>query len=244
MNVHPSLLPKYRGPAPIYHALLNEEKETGISIIELSRGRFDEGKILYQVIHSISEFITYEPLLEQLAELGANALLYTLVHYSKLRASSREQDPFEGLSVAHKVRKEMGFIRWKTHGIRDIWRLWRALGDTVGVHTKYNYNQLRVRLRQILPPVLLASPTISPTELTYAEYLPGMLRYDVGQKLLFIKCIDGWIACSALQVDARRTIPASVFANGYRMRNIRAPSELHRFVDIEDIDMKERPTRR
>jgi methionyl-tRNA formyltransferase len=48
INMHPSLLPKYRGPAPIHHALLNGDKTTGVSIIEIDPGAFDVGKILLQ----------------------------------------------------------------------------------------------------------------------------------------------------------------------------------------------------
>ena len=47
--VHPSLLPKYRGGAPIFHAIANGEKKTGVSFIEISKGMFDEGPILHQV---------------------------------------------------------------------------------------------------------------------------------------------------------------------------------------------------
>ena len=53
--MHPSLLPKYRGSCPIQHAILNKEKETGISVIEISKNKFDAGAILYQSSTQINE---------------------------------------------------------------------------------------------------------------------------------------------------------------------------------------------
>lgn len=78
LNVHPSLLPKYRGAAPIQWCIANGDKETGVSIQTLSRDKFDYGRILAQTKMQVEEEITYSDLEERLASKGAALLLSTL----------------------------------------------------------------------------------------------------------------------------------------------------------------------
>ena len=73
--MHPSLLPKYRGACPIQHAILNREKETGVSVIEISKRTFDAGDILLQQGGiEINDDTRFDELSERLAEAGGNAL--------------------------------------------------------------------------------------------------------------------------------------------------------------------------
>lgn len=68
--LHPSLLPRYRGASPIQYALLNGDAETGITIVEISKGKFDAGKIFIQEKLQIAPTIRYEELALELAVLG------------------------------------------------------------------------------------------------------------------------------------------------------------------------------
>lgn len=69
---HPSLIPKYRGGSPIFHAIANGEKESGISIMEVSANKFDQGNLLYQVKHPLGETDSYEKVEKDLSELMAS----------------------------------------------------------------------------------------------------------------------------------------------------------------------------
>jgi len=68
--IHPSLLPKYRGASPIQYSLLNGDKETGVSIIEISKGKFDAGKIFIQEKVQIEPTMRYNELAMELAVTG------------------------------------------------------------------------------------------------------------------------------------------------------------------------------
>jgi methionyl-tRNA formyltransferase len=83
VNVHPSLLPKYRGAAPIHHTILNGDKETGISIINLDPSRFDAGTILKQenVVIPNPETITFQELHDMLADKGGSNLVDTIRNF-------------------------------------------------------------------------------------------------------------------------------------------------------------------
>ena len=76
--VHPSLLPKYRGPCPIQHAILNQDKETGVSIIEISKNEFDAGAIVHQTKLNIDEGMKFKELSQTLATLGGMGMLQVL----------------------------------------------------------------------------------------------------------------------------------------------------------------------
>jgi len=73
--MHPSLLPKYRGSCPIQHAILNKENETGVSVIEISKNKFDAGAILFQKTVQINENIRFSDLSEKLAEIGGDGVV-------------------------------------------------------------------------------------------------------------------------------------------------------------------------
>jgi len=230
INMHPSLLPKYRGAAPIYHTLLNQETETGVSVIELSKDRFDVGKILQQVKYPIESTTTYGPLTDHLADIGAKMILSTLNDFWKYKENAIPQG--EGACSAPKVKKEMGFIQWDKHTAEDVWRLWRALGDTVGIYTRYKFNGQQVRLHKLKPPQFMMS--YKNQERFDSQYSPGMLKYDKNHDLIFIKCAKGWIACEELQVECKIKLGAYDFVNGYGFRSIKIPTEDHKFVSLTE----------
>jgi len=229
INMHPSLLPKYRGAAPIYHAVLNNDQETGISITEVSKNKFDVGKLLLQEKFSVDPLMTYTPLCDAIASRGAELLLQVLQDFPAYKAKAVPQ-PNEGASMAKKVSKGMGNIRWNQHTTQQIWNLWRALGDTVGIHTRFALNQHRLQLSKLTPPS--TQPSYKNISEVQKLYQPGMLKYDKNSQILFIRTIDGWIGCSELKEDARHAVTALSFVNGYRFKNQKDPSQQYMFVDL------------
>src|SRR5439155_19593692 len=109
INIHGSLLPKYRGAAPIAHAILNGEKETGITIIRMSAG-LDAGDMLAKASVPIGDETAGE-LEAKLAPIGAKLALETIQRIKAGPVTGEKQDPAQ-VTKAPKLTKEMGLIDW------------------------------------------------------------------------------------------------------------------------------------
>jgi methionyl-tRNA formyltransferase len=124
LNVHTSLLPKYRGAAPIQWAILNGDPETGVTIMKMDAG-LDTGAILAQARTPIRLEDNSETLHDRLARLGAELLVKTIPEYVAGNISPRPQ-PTEGVSLAPKIKKQDGHIDW-TQPAQVIWNRVRGL---------------------------------------------------------------------------------------------------------------------
>ncbi len=111
VNVHGSLLPKYRGAAPIHWAMMNGETETGVSIITLA-DRMDAGLILAQGKLPIGPEDTFQTMHDKLSELSVPILMQTIEQLANGTATFTEQDESQ-VTYAHKLQKKDGFIDWK-----------------------------------------------------------------------------------------------------------------------------------
>jgi methionyl-tRNA formyltransferase len=132
LNVHTSLLPKYRGAAPIQWAILNDDAETGVTIMKMDAG-LDTGAILAWAKTPIHPEDNSKTLHDRLARLGAELLLKTIPEYVAGRVPPRPQ-PAEGVSYASKIRKQDGHIDW-TQPARVIWNRVRGLVPWPGAFT-------------------------------------------------------------------------------------------------------------
>ena len=110
INVHTSLLPKYRGAAPIQWAILNGDAESGVTIMKMDAG-LDTGPMLTQVTTPITPADNAQTLHDRLAELGGALLVQTIPDYVAGKITARPQ-PAEGATYARKISKEDGLIGW------------------------------------------------------------------------------------------------------------------------------------
>ena len=124
LNVHTSLLPKYRGAAPIQWSILNDERETGVTIMKMDVG-MDTGDIVTQESTALEAEDTSETLHGRLAKMGANLLVRTIPDFAAGKIQPRPQ-PSEGISYAPKIKKQDGQIDWQQPA-RAIWNRVRAL---------------------------------------------------------------------------------------------------------------------
>jgi methionyl-tRNA formyltransferase len=124
VNVHTSLLPKYRGAAPIQWAILNDEAETGVTIMKMDAG-MDTGAILTEEKTPIHRNDNAQLLHDRLATIGADLLVRTIPDYVVGKIQPRPQ-PVEGVSYAPKIKKQDGEIDWKQPA-RVIWNRVRGL---------------------------------------------------------------------------------------------------------------------
>lgn len=141
VNVHASLLPKYRGASPIAWAILKGEKKTGITTIKMDEG-MDTGDILLQKELTIGETETFESLHHRLALLGAEVLLETIERTKKKDLTPIPQDHSEA-TFAPSFKKEDGRIDWKREA-KEIDRQIRALNPWPGAFTEWRDRLLKI----------------------------------------------------------------------------------------------------
>jgi methionyl-tRNA formyltransferase len=155
VNVHASLLPKYRGAAPIAWAILNGEKVTGVTTMMMDEG-MDTGDILLQAEIPISNEETCERLHDRLASLGARLLSETLEKMKGGEIRSIPQDHSKA-TYAPPLKKEDGHIDWKK-GAREIDRQIRAFNPWPGAFTKWNDQLLKIFKGEIKEGTLAGKP--------------------------------------------------------------------------------------
>ena len=168
INVHPSLLPQYRGPAPVPWAIYNGETATGVSLITLAQ-KFDQGEIITQQKEKILATDTTEVLLTRLFEIGAELLIKILPTYSpKNIPESRIQNP-ESTSYYPRLTRNDGYEPWKNilnafkikaEAIR-IDRKFRAFTPWPGLWTKVKINNIEKRLKILEIDLSLVSSLLS-----------------------------------------------------------------------------------
>lgn len=136
INIHPSLLPQWRGPAPIQSAIINGQQCTGVSIIDLHPKTIDAGSILLQEPFEIPNFngIYYKELEDSLAELGgllAARVLDNFDHFWRNKTAQTDQN----YSHSHKITKADGIISFKEDSFKSISRKIRALSHQIPIKT-------------------------------------------------------------------------------------------------------------
>ncbi len=140
INVHASLLPKYRGAAPIQWAVLNGDKTTGVSTMYMDEG-MDTGDIILTQEVAISEEETTGELWDRLAELGAQLLVRTLEEIESGTAPRHKQG--ENFSMAPMLSKQMAKIDWEAKDAQQITNLVRGLNPIMGAYTYYKGKKIK-----------------------------------------------------------------------------------------------------
>jgi methionyl-tRNA formyltransferase len=192
-NVHASLLPRYRGAAPIQHAILAGEAETGVSIMQMDEG-LDSGPVLHRATTPIRPGETAGALAARLAELGATALIEALSLISAGLARPQLQDP--GLvTYAPKIDREDARLDW-TRGAEELARRVRAFDPSPGAWAALDATAIK-----------LFGPTPGA-----GEGAPGTVL-SADQQLV-IACGDGALALREVQPAGRNRMPAEAWVRG------------------------------
>ena len=145
LNVHPSLLPKYRGPSPLESVLLNGDPKTGVSIMKLD-SEMDHGPILAQNEFTVSLESTTGTLEVTCGQVGGEMLVQCLPHYLEGTLIPKEQNHGEA-TICKKITKELGLITL-SDDIREVRRKYRALTPWPGIYffTKRGDKDIRVKI--------------------------------------------------------------------------------------------------
>jgi methionyl-tRNA formyltransferase len=141
LNIHPSLLPKYRGAAPINWPIIRGETKTGVTIMLMDEG-MDSGDILTQQETDIGAAETYGNLHDRLAQLGATLLIKTIEQVVAGTAKRQPQDA-SGVTFAPRLKKETGKINWQDN-VSDIVNLIRGLSPSPAAYTSLEGQVLKI----------------------------------------------------------------------------------------------------
>jgi len=147
INLHPSMLPKYRGAAPIQWALLNGDSQTAVTTILLSE-KIDSGAILLQKVVNINDDDNYGTLAERLRKIGADLVVETLngIEAGTLLETTQDES---GVTLAPKIKSNDLFINWKNSAI-EIRNLIRAFSPSPGAFTIFKSKRLKIFSSSIL----------------------------------------------------------------------------------------------
>jgi methionyl-tRNA formyltransferase len=202
VNIHASLLPRWRGAAPIHRAIEAGDAETGVTIMRMEAG-LDTGPMFLERREPIRPSDTTATLHDRLAALGAEALLAALPGIADGSLSPRPQ-PAEGVTYAAKIRKEEARIDWSRHAA-EIDRQVRAFNPWPVAETTLNGAQLRVWSAM---PEAAASSAVAGT----------IIRAD--ERGIHVATGSGTLVLTQVQSAGRKAVAAQEFARGQRLEGV------------------------
>ena len=196
INVHASLLPKYRGAAPVQWAIINGEQRTGITVMHMDEG-LDTGDILLQEETSIQEEDTAETLGRRLAELGASLLLRTL---RGIKEGSLKRMPQAGTpTYAPPLKKADGLIPWSKTAV-ELSNMVRGMHPWPCAYCYLNHERIK----------------ITKVRATAGYGIPGKIE-KTGDELM-VGTGEGLLSILALQPEGKRLMSAKEFLSGRRLQ--------------------------
>lgn len=213
INVHGSLLPQYRGAAPIQWAVLNGDKKTGITTMYMNEG-MDTGDMILKKEVQIGEDETTGELWERLSKIGAKLLVET-VEKIEDGTAPREKQP-EDFTMAPMLHKEMANIDWDKKGATQIKNLVRGLNPIMGAYTYLNGKKIKFWKVEKLTTEELAQKYNEMNE--YMDYIkkvqPGTVLFSNAKQGLYIKCNNDIISVIEIQGENSRKMNILDFLRG------------------------------
>jgi len=202
LNIHASLLPRWRGAAPIERAILEDDRETGISIMKMNEG-LDTGDILLDKKCTISNHETAQTLHDTLSNIGANAILETLNMLPTLKARPQQNNE---ATYAEKITKDEAQIDWH-QSAEKISRVIRAFNPRPIAYTNAMAKQFKNRvLRIIEAEIVNRQTTNSPGE---------VIKYD--KDVCYIATSNGVINLKKVQLSGKNKVSIKDFNNAYQL---------------------------
>ena len=203
INVHASLLPKYRGAAPIQWAVINGEKETGITTMYMAKG-LDTGDMIDKIVIPVEPKETGETLHDKLSAAGGKLILETLAKLEAGTAVRIPQNDAES-SYAGMLTKELGEIDW-TKSAAAIERLIRGLNSWPSAYTHMNGKTLKIWDADVE-----ADPANGQTA------VPGTVT-DVKKDCFYVQTGDGQLKGNEVQLQGKKRMPVRAFLLGYPVK--------------------------
>jgi methionyl-tRNA formyltransferase len=206
VNIHASLLPKYRGAGPIQWAIINGEKKTGVTIMQMDKG-LDTGDMLFTKEVDIDERETGDSLHDKLAKAGAELIVEALPRIEAGEFSPIKQNDKDSC-YAKMLQKSMGKIDW-TQDAHKLDCLIRGLLSWPGAYTSYHGKTLKIWEEEV------AKEQTIGVEITEAE--PGTI-VGVGKDAAYVKTGNGVLKLQSLQLEGKKRMPVKDFLLGCHMQ--------------------------
>jgi len=202
INVHASLLPKYRGAAPIQWAVINGEKESGVTIMQMDEG-LDTGDILAKTVVPLSEKETGGSLFEKLSAAGAKLLVETLEELEKgnIKPEKQGESP---TAYASMLTKSMGQIDWTKDAVL-IEQLVRGLNPWPSAYTKLNKKTVKIWECEMIP------QDTDAWKGTCGEIL------KVTKDAIIVQTGKDTLAIKELQAEGKKRMDAGAFLRGFHV---------------------------
>ncbi len=199
MNLHASLLPKYRGAAPIQRALLNGEKNTGISTFIIN-DKVDKGKIILQEKTSISDKDNYSSLYTKLSDMGSNLVLKSIMQLEQ-GIPLKEQN--KKTKYAKKIDKNELKINWNNNAL-DIINKVRAFSLSPGAYSTFKNKRIKILDADI-------------SDLDLRDLNQGDIF--INQNQLYVKSNNYAVKINLLKPEGKQIMTSTDFVNGYLTAN-------------------------
>ena len=209
LNIHASLLPRWRGAAPIQAAIAAGDKKTGIALMQMEEG-LDTGPVWASLETEITEADNFQTLHDRLAEMGANAVVALLREFppsprSRETARPRPQ-PEAGAAYAHKISKAQTWLDWRQSAVMLAAKV-RALDPAPGALTRLDGETIKIFKAQAQP---------SRQSEALKTLVPGQI-IEVDKQAIRVVCGDGILSLTVLQRPGARRLDAREFLNGKRV---------------------------
>jgi len=200
INVHASLLPKYRGAAPIQWAVIQGEKESGVTTMQMDEG-LDTGDMLLQAIIPLEKKETGGSLYDKLKQEGAELLMQTLEGLQNGSIMARKQGETT-TEYAKMLKKEMGLIDWNKDAI-EIERLIRGLNPWPSAFTHFNGKTLKIWQADVMEGNTGKQPG------TITGISKDSIQVQTGNSVLSLR---------ELQIEGKKRMDAGAFLRGYQIK--------------------------
>ena len=213
INVHGSLLPKYRGAAPIQWAVLNGDKKTGITTMYMDVG-MDTGDMILKQETPIGDNETTGELWERLSVIGGDLLVRTLKLIEQKKAPREKQG--EEFSIAPMLGKEIAKIDWENKTAIEIKNLVRGLNPIMGAYSYINFKKIKFWKVDVITKKDLEQefPELIEYEYKMKDIQPGTVLFSEPKKGLYIMAKDGIIKVIEIQGENSKKMSINEFLRG------------------------------
>ena len=213
INVHGSLLPKYRGAAPIQWAVLNGDKTTGITTMYMNEG-MDTGDMILKEEVEIGPEETTGDLWQKLSKIGGEILVKTLKLIEEGKAPREKQT--EEATLAPMLNKEMALIDWENSDANKIHNLIRGLNPIMGAYSYIDGKKIKFWKSKVLTKEEFFSykTEFEEYEAKFNNLVPGTILIADDKDGLYIKAKDGIIKVLEIQAENAKKMPTADFLRG------------------------------
>lgn len=215
INIHASLLPRWRGASPIHHAILAGDEITGVTVMKIDPDKFDTGDVLSYHEYKMPQRPQFSTVFKDLAQLASKAIVETLTNLPTALENAKPQSNV-GITKAPKPKPVDGFINFKQLTSIEVDRRVRALNGLITCYTHW-IDGTQLRLYNVNDPSITETAQID--ELLKDEFGlidVGSIFYHQIRRQLCFKCADSrWISFSSVGPEGRKVMNSMDFYNGF-----------------------------